>query len=332
MQQAQGVRQRRTGGQFRRRVDMPAAIGDHQRLAQMRAEGGEVFDRQRTAGCLDVGGDAARQIALVKVARALGGEIAQHRLEPVLRQPHLRADAPLRIRRQAVDEIGLCARGIAPQIGGRACDHQRGPPVHQQAFAGEFDAGRQQILPLHPAVAAMRFLHAGDHAGHRDRAGPMQIAVVFYARPREDVGGGAGAAQRIVFGAQTVGRAHAVVDHLVFVLAGAVEHHRAAAADAAHPGLQHPERKRGRNDRIDAVAAGLQHLGADFGRLARLRGDDAAFGDNSGFADLLGVGKMVGHDGAFGWLGGCQLRQRSRQRKGVPRRYCAAIEGSSSTI
>ena len=39
--------------------------------------------------------------------------------------------------------------------------------------------------------AAMRFLHAGDHAGHRDRAGAVNVAVVLHARPREDVGRGA---------------------------------------------------------------------------------------------------------------------------------------------
>ena len=251
----------------------------------MGAEGGEVLDRQRAAGGLNVGGDAARQIALVEIARACAGEIGHRRLQPVLRQPHAGLDAPLRIRRQAVLQIGGGAGGITPEIRGRTRNHQRGPPVHRKAFAGEFDARRQQFLPRHFGVAAMRFLHAGDHAGHRDRARTMQIAVVLYPRPGENVGGRAIAGQRIVFGAQAVRRAHAVVDHFIAVFAGAVEHHRAAAAEAAHPGLQHTQRKRGRDHGVDAVAAGGQHRGADLGGLARLRGDDAAFGGDGGFAD-----------------------------------------------
>ena len=162
--------------------------------------------------------------------------------------------------------------------------------------------GRQQVLPRHSGVAAMRLLHAGDHAGHGDRAGAVQIAVVLDPRPGEDVGGGAFAGQRIVLGSQAVRRAHAVVDHLVAVVAGAVEHHHPAAADAAHPGLQHPERKGGRDHGVDAVAASRQHRGADLGGLARLRGDDAAFGGYGGFADLLGVGELVAHGVALLFL------------------------------
>jgi hypothetical protein len=40
VQQAQRMRQRRTGGELRRRKDLAAAIGDRKRFAQMRAEGG----------------------------------------------------------------------------------------------------------------------------------------------------------------------------------------------------------------------------------------------------------------------------------------------------
>ena len=54
-----------------------------------------------------------------------------------------------------------------------------------QAFAGELDAGAEQFLPRQFGVAAMRLLHAGDHAGHRDRAGAMHIAIVLDPRPRE---------------------------------------------------------------------------------------------------------------------------------------------------
>ena len=221
------------------------------------------------------------------------------RLEPVLRQADAGLDAPWRIRRQAVHQIGGSARGVTPEIRGRTRNHQRGPPVDRKAFAGEADAGRQQFLPRQFGVAAMRFLHAGDHAGDRDRAGTMEIAVVLHARPGENIGSRAVAGQRIIFGAQAQRRAHAVVDHFIAVLARAVEHHRAAAAEPAHPGLQHAKRKCGRDHGIDAIAAGGQHLGADFRRLSRLRGDDAAFGGDGGLADRLGVGELVAHRMAF---------------------------------
>ena len=58
--------------------------------------------------------------------------------------------------------------------------------------------GAEQFLPRQFGVAAMRLLHAGDHAGHRDRAGAVQVAVVLDPRPGEDIGGRAVAGQRIV--------------------------------------------------------------------------------------------------------------------------------------
>ena len=195
------------------------------------------------------------------------------------------------------------SRDSAARSAAATRNHQRGPPVDREAFAGERDARRDQFLPRQFGVAAMRFLHAGHHAGHRDRAGAVNVAVVLHPRPGEDVGRGAVAGQRIILKPQAPRRAHAVVDHLVAVFARAVEHHRAAAAEAAHPGLQHAERKGGRDHRVDAVAAGRQHLGADLRRPLRLRGDDAAFGGDGGFADRLRVGELVAHRMAFdmGW-------------------------------
>ena len=198
LQQTERARQRRTRGEFRRREHLAAAIGNRQRLAQMRAERLEVFDRQRAAGGLDVGGEALRQIALVKIARAGAGELRHRGLEPVLRHADVGLDAPLRIRRQAILQIGGGARGVTPQVRGRTRNHQRGPPVDRKAFTGERDARRDQFLPRQFCVAAMRFLHAGHHAGHGDRAGAVDIAVVLHPRPGEDVGRRAVAGQRII--------------------------------------------------------------------------------------------------------------------------------------
>src|SRR5207245_1478238 len=77
----------------------------------------------------------------------------------------------------------------------------------------------------------------------------------------------------------------------------------AATAEPAHPGLQHAERKRGRDHGVDAVATSGQHLGADVCGPARLRCDDAALGGDGGLADRLRVGKLVAHRVTFdiGW-------------------------------
>ena len=265
----------------------------------MRAEWLEVFDRQCATGGLNIRGKALRQVAFVEVARALRCQMRHRRLEPVLRQANFRLDAPWRIRRQAIHKIGGGTGGVTPEIGGRTRNHQRCPPVDREALTCEAHARRQQFLPRQSGVAAVRFLHAGDHAGDRDRAGTMKIAVVLDTRPGEDIGSRAVAGQRIIFGTQTQRRAHAVVDHFIAVFARTVEHHRAAAAEPAHPGLQHAKRKCGRDHGIDAIAAGGQHLGADLRRLSRLRGDDAALGGDGGLADRLGVGELVAHRMAF---------------------------------
>jgi len=47
----------------------------------------------------------------------------------------------------------------------------------------------------------------------------------------------------------------------------------------------------------------LKIAGADLGGFAGLRSDDAALGDDSGFADLLGVGELVCHDVPVCWIG-----------------------------
>ena len=127
----------------------------------------------------------------------------------------------------------------------------------------------------------------------------MEIAVVLDARPGKNIRRRAVAGQWIILKAEAHRRAHAVVDHFIAVFARPVEHHRAAAAEPAHPGLQHAKRKRGRDHSVDAIAARGQHLGADLRGPAGLRRDDAAFGGDGGLADRLRVGKLVAHGMAF---------------------------------
>ncbi len=265
----------------------------------MGAEGSEVFHRQGAASRLHIRCHAARQIAFIEIPRPPLRQMGQGGSEPVLRQAHVRLDAPLRIGRQTVDEIGRRARGITPQVGCRAGNHEGGPPVHGEPLVGQTDAGTQQFLPGQFAVAPMGFFHARHYPGHGDRARAVKIAIVPHARPRENVGGGTIAGQRIVLGTEAAGRSHAVVDHFVAVFARAIENHRAAAADATHPGLQYAQRESGCDHGIYAVSASRHDLGADFGCLARLGGDDSFFGNHGRFADLLGVAELVTHGVAF---------------------------------
>ena len=66
-------------------------------------------------------------------------------------------------------------------------------------------------------------------------------------------------------------RGLAVVDRDVGVLAGAVDHHVAAAADIAGARIGHRHRKAGRDRGVDRVAAFCQNLDADLRRARLLR-------------------------------------------------------------
>jgi len=145
----------------------------------------------------------------------------------------------------------------------------------------------------------VRLLHAGDHARHGDRKSAVQIAVVLHPRPGENVRGRAFADEGKVLDAKAERRAHAVVDHLVAVFLRAIEHHRAAPADTAHPRLEHAERKAGCNHRVNAIAAAGEDPNANLGRSARLRGNDAAHRANGGLSDLLEIREVVGHHSSY---------------------------------
>ena len=154
----------------------------------MGAERVQVGGRQNAASRLHIGGDAARQIALIEIAWAGGGKIGQRRFQSALRQPHAGFDPPGRVGRQPLLQIGGGTGGIAAKVEGGARNHQGGPPIDQQTFGGEIDAKAEQWLPWQFGVAAMRLLHAGHHARHRDRQRPVHIAVGLDPRPGEQVG------------------------------------------------------------------------------------------------------------------------------------------------
>jgi hypothetical protein len=78
--------------------------------------------------------------------------------------------------------------------------------------------------------------------------------------------------KRVILGTKTAGRSHTVSINLIAVVTGAIEHHRPAPGDTTHPGFQYTKRESGGDHR-----------------------DDAAFGDDGRFADLLGIAELVAH-------------------------------------
>ena len=108
--------------------------------------------------------------------------------------------------------------------------------------------------------------------GHCQRA--VQVAVADDGRPAEQVAGST-AGQRVVGRRKPPRRHHAGI-HRVGLAVGQFHQHAAAAAQAAHPGLEHAQRQRGRYGGIDRVPAGAQKLGPDLGGPPMLGGDDAS--------------------------------------------------------
>ncbi len=62
-----------------------AAIRNRKRLADMRLECCKVRNRQATAARLNIGSNAAGQIAFVEITRSLRGQMRQRRLQRILR-------------------------------------------------------------------------------------------------------------------------------------------------------------------------------------------------------------------------------------------------------
>ena len=117
---------------------------------------------------------------------------------------------------------------------------------------------------------------AGCLARNRDREGAGDVALVLHGGPAEQVPVADAGRERIVGGVEARGRDHAELDHLGRAAARGRHDHQAAAAEAAHPGLEHGQRQRGRERGIDGIAARLEDLGADFGRSAMLGGHHSA--------------------------------------------------------
>ena len=125
---------------------------------------------------------------------------------------------------------------------------------------------------------------AVGEAGESDRQRPMQVAVLDHGRPAEQVAGHA-AGERVVGGIEAARRHHAAIQGVGGTV-GQPDQHAAAAAKAAHPGLEHAQCQRGGDGGIDRVAAITQRLGPDRRRPAMLGRHDAAPGADHALAHL----------------------------------------------
>jgi hypothetical protein len=123
----------------------------------------------------------------------------------------------------------------------------------------------------------------------------LQVAILLHRRPGEERLGHA-AGERIVARIERRRRDHGKIDDLGRRAVGLRHHHEAATAEPIHPGLDDSGGEPGGHRRIDGVATGGEHAGADGGSQPTLRGDDAmgrlhdrlARRQRSGIGDLHG--------------------------------------------
>ena len=134
------------------------------------------------------------------------------------------------------------------------------------------------------AEALMGEAQAVGESGESDRQRPVQVAVLDHGGPAEQVAGHP-AGERVGGGIEAARRHHAAIQGVGGAV-GQPDQHAAAAAKAAHPGLEHAQRQRGGDRGIDRVAASTQRLGPDRRRPAMLGRHDAAPGADHALAHL----------------------------------------------
>src|SRR5205823_292315 len=131
--------------------------------------------------------------------------------------------------------------------------------------------GLDRLLPGDGAEAGERLVQAGDGARHADRLvahvvdpAVEHVAVAVRRLPYED--------RLPLVLADLRSRGGVELEQRVAGLRAVDEHH-AAAADAAHLGIDDPLHERARNGGVDRVAAAAHYLEADL-RRQRLGADD----------------------------------------------------------
>ena len=177
------------------------------------------------------------------------------------------------------------------EIPGRRGDQQGDVPVDLETLPRQPGGRHHQVAPGHRTVAGVRLAEAVDQAWHRDGRGAPHIAVVGHGLPGKEVAAALFTGQREIGGIEAGRSAHAIEQRLGPLLGGMPQHGCAAAGRPAHPRLDHADGEGDGDGRIDGVATGLQHLGADLCRPPVLSGDDAFAGTGCCLAGGLGSGE-----------------------------------------
>ena len=153
-------------------------------------------------------------------------------------------------RRGPAGEVEVTSRGEVVEDLLVALDLPVEGLVDNEALVGDPPTGAEQGAQGAAAVALERLLPAGHGAGDAD-AEPAHVGL-------GELGRGLQARER---GRLEVGRRHlAGVDRVDPVALGVVDHHEAAAADAARERLDDAEHAGCRDGGVDSVAAGAQDV------------------------------------------------------------------------
>ena len=155
--------------------------------------------------------------------------------------------------------------GIAAQPLPLGSEQYRHVVADLDAVAREIDRGLQQVLPCQAAETLVRLPHTGDSARDAggevtvERSGFIHLAVLIEVHVAARPGRG-----RL-----------SVVDCDGLVIGCGVHEHEPATTQVAGARIGHGQRKTNGNGSVDGVAALLEYLRPDPGRIRVLRGDHA---------------------------------------------------------
>src|SRR3989441_7985006 len=222
----------RRGGRL---VDRHAAIAAADRLAPVRALGGEILLAEEAAQL----GELHRDFAFVEPRAALLADRLQRARER--RVGKLRLPDGEKRRR--------CR--ILRQLAGGLRDPPRKARAHRIAVAGVADRLLKAARERQLSEARMRFAEAGDRAWRRQRGGDDAAEGNFSLVKTIKRGRRRGAA--------------AAIEIRDLARSGVVDQPEGVAADAAHVRIDDAKRRGGGDRRIDGGAAAAQHAHAGLG-------------------------------------------------------------------
>ncbi len=251
------LEQREPGRIGRRFKHGEAAVVNADRLLPLGLEFGEISLAHRHAGVGARGGKTAGERTAIEAFDASAGDLLEGAGEIGL---HNR-DADR--RRLAVVEEHRSAAPVGTQ--GRAMLAGEMPVMRRRAEAAArvIDRLGEKVAPRQPAELAMHRADSGHHAWHRHRFGP-----------------GARDSPGIALGGRRTRRRAAGVEHHGAAGRGVEDVIEPVAAEPRHHWLDHRKRERGRDRRVDRVAAGAQRQQPGLRRQRVVRRDGPAAPDD----------------------------------------------------